>query len=385
MKMIFFELKKYVFKPSVLAFLVVFAILNFVKFFEIYCFFGGGRYALIGDDSMGEGYKVLYRTYGGEITSEKIDAMKAEYAEAQQKLEERGTDDTKYDDCYTGYPYGDTELFRSTFIPGYEYGILYSNYAKEICAAADENVDFYSGINGYEERKNQIIADTFKGRYVDYYVKDKGWTALFDYKFSTILVMLMIVLAFSSVFSMERAGCFDNLIISSGKRKSAVCSKLAAAGIFTFGVTLMFFLLDILYTAVIYGIDCLAAPVYAIEDYMNCPFTVTLGGTLLLSFLGRLFSMMFFAAAVCFISSFGKNTALSLFLSAVLGAALIFLSDILPEGANIMGLAHISHFLEKFSTVNLFGFPVFSAAAVLSLSFVLTAGLVTVTARRALK
>ncbi len=385
MKMISFELKKYVLKPSVLAFLVFFTILNFVKFFEIYYYFGGGRFAVSGYNSMAEGYEKLYRIYGGEITQEKIDSMKAEYAEARQKLEERGTGDTVYDDCYTGYPYGDTDLFQNRLIPGYEYGILYANYANEICTAAEENVDFYSGINGYEERKNQLIADTFKGRYVDYYVKDKGWTALFDYKFSTILTMLMILLSFAPVFSGERAGGFDKLIISSGKRKSAVRSKLAAASIFTFGTTLLFFLTDILYTAVIYGIDCLAAPVYAIESYTECPFTVTLGGALLLSFLGRFFAMLFFAAGVCFISSFGKNTALSLFLSAALGAGLILLSDILPEGINIMGLAHIGHFLEKFSTVNLFGIPVFSAVTVFSLSVLLTAVLAILTARRALK
>lgn len=385
MKMIFFELKKYVFKPSVFAFLAVFVILNFVKFFEIYFYFGGGRYALTGDNSMAEGYEELYRTYGGEITLEKFDAMKAEYAEAQQKLEERGTGDTKYDDCYTGYPYGDTELFRATFIPGYEYGILYSSYAKDICASANENVIFYSGINSYEERKNRLIADVFKDRYVNYYVRSEGWTALFDYKFSTILAMLMIVLVFSPVFSGERAGGFDRLILSSGKRKSAVRSKLAAACIFTFGLTLLFFLSDILYTSVIYGIDCLEAPVYAIEEYMNCPFVITFWGALLLSFLGRLFAMLFFAAGVCFISSFGKNTALSLFLSAVLGAALILLSDILPEGVNIMKLAYIGHFLEKCSTTNLFGFPVFSAFTAFALSALLIFALGIITARRALK
>ncbi len=385
MKMISFELKKYVLKPSVLAFLMLFAVLNLVKFFEIYYYFGGGRSVVAGYNSTEKGYKTLYQIYGGKITAEKIDGIKAEYAEAQKKLEERGAGNTVYDDCYTGYPYGDVEIIKNNLISGYEYAIAYADYAGKIREEAEENADFFSGINSYEERKNRLIADNFNGRYVSYYVSSEGWTTLFDYKFSAILTMLMIVLAFSPVFSGEGAGGFDKLIISSGKRKTAVRSKLVSAGIFTFVSVLLFFLLDILFVAVFHGIDCFEAPVYAIEDYINCPFTVTLGGAMLLSFLGRLISMLFFAAGVCFISSFGRNTALSLFLSAVFGAALILLSDILPDSINPLGLAHIGHFLEKFSVVNLFGAPVFSAFSALLITLLLTAGLTVVTARRALK
>lgn len=385
MKMIFFELKKYVLKPSVLAFLALFAVLNFVKFFEIYYYFGGGRWAVTGTDSISEGFEKLYPVYGGEITEEKINGLKTELALAQQKLDERGIGDTIYDDCYTGYPYGDVELFKNTLIPGYEYAILYRSYAEGLVTAASENIVFFSGINDYEVRKNTLISDIFKGRYVDRYVRSDGWTALFDYKFSAILVMLMIVLAFSPIFSGERAGGFDKLIISSGKRRAAVRSKLLSVDIFTFTITLLFFLLDILYVAVIHGLDCFEAPVYAIKTYMNCPFTVTLGGALLLSFLGRLLAMLFFSALAAFISSFGRNTALSLFLSIASGALLIAASDILPECFDILGLAYSSHFLEKLSVVNVFGLPVFSGAMAAVTAVLLTAALNAVTAWRALK
>lgn len=387
MKMISFELKKYVLKPSVLAFLILFAVINLVKFFEIYYYFDSRKSAsaIFVHNSVSEGYEKLYRAYGGEITQEKIDSIKSEYAAAQKRLDDRGAGDTVYDDCYTGYPYGDVDLFKYTLIPHYEYAVLYGNYANELVGAANENVRFYSGINDYEVKKNTLIADAFKGRYVNYYVKSVGWTRLFDYKFSTILVMLMIVLAFSPVFSGERAGGFDKLIISSGKRKTAVRSKLITMGIFTFAVTLLFFLLDILYVVVFHGLYCFEAPVYAIKEYMNCPFTVTLLGAVVLSFSGRLLAMLFFAALVGFISSFGKNTALSLFLSMVSGAVLIALSDILPEWLNPLGLAYSSHFFEKFSVVNIFGVPVFSAGIALIFVILMTLALNIITAGRTLK
>ncbi len=385
MKMIAFEMKKYVLKPSVLAFVLLFVFINLVKFFEIYYYFGGGRSVVAGYNSMSEGYNKVYSIYGGEITQEKIDGINAEYAEAQRKLSERGVGDTVYDDCYTGYPYGDVELFKNNLIPGYEYAIFYCDNAEKISAAAEENVEFYSGINAYEARKNSLISDVFKGRYVGHYVSSDGWTTLFDYKFSTILVMLLIILTFSPVFSGERAEGFDKLIISSGKRKTAVRAKLAASGIFTFSSTLLFFLCDIFYVSAFHGLSCFGAPVYALGDYMNCPFTITLFSAMLLSFAGRLIAMLFFSSLTCFISSFGKNTALSLFLSIAAGAGLILLSDILPDSLNPLGLAYSSHFLEKFSVENIFGIPVFTAAIAAVFTVLLTAVLNVVISRRALR
>lgn len=385
MKMISFELKKYVLKPSVLAFVLLFAFINLVKFFEIYYYFGGGQYAVAGYNSLSEGYNKVYSVYGGKITREKIDGINAEYAKAQQKLNERGVGDTVYDDCYTGYPYGDVELFKNSIIPEYEYAIFYSDKAEEISAAADENVEFYSGINDFEVRKNRLISDTFKDRYVDYYVSADGWTTLFDYKFSTILVMLMIVLTFSPVFSGERAGGFDKLIISSGKRRISVRAKLMTSGVFTFAATLIFFLIDVFYVAIFHGLSCFSAPVFAISEYANCPFTITLFAAMLLSFIGRLIAMLFFSALTNFISSFGRNTALSLFLSISSGAGLIVLSDILPDWLNPLGLAYSSHFLKKFSVENISGIPVFTAVAAVVFTVLLTTALNVVTSRRALK
>lgn len=385
MKMISFELKKYVLKPSILAFALLFVFINLVKFFEIYYYFGGGRYAVGGHDAVSEGFDKIYSIYGGRITQEKIDGINAEYAEAQQKLNDRGVGDTIYDDCYTGYPYGDVDLFRTTIIPGYEYAIFYSSMSEELSAAAEENVEFYSGINDFEIRKNRLISDAFKGRQVNYYVSSDGWTTLFDYKFSTILVMLMIILAFSPVFSGERAGGFDKLIVSSGKRKASVRAKLITSAVFTFSASALFFLCDIIYVAVFHGLSCFVAPVYAISEYANCPFKITLFEAVLLSFAGRLIAMLFFSSLTCFISSFGRNTALSLFLSIAAGAGLIVLSDVLPGALDPLGLAYSSHFLEKFSVENIFGIPVFTAAVAAAFTVLLTITLNIITSRRALK
>lgn len=147
MKMISFELKKYVLKPSILAFILLFVFINLVKFFEIYYYyyyFGGGRYEVAGDASI-SGFDKLYPIYGGKITQEKIDGINTEYAEAQQKLNDRGVGDTVYDDCYTGYPYGDVGLFKDYFIPGYEYALFYSDNAKKSPRQPRKTLNFTAG------------------------------------------------------------------------------------------------------------------------------------------------------------------------------------------------------------------------------------------------
>lgn len=197
--------------------------------------------------------------------------------------------------------------------------------------------------------------------------------------------MLLIILTFSPVFSGERADGFDKLIISSGKRRTSVRAKLLTSGIFSFAATLMFFLCNILYVSVFHGLSCFNAPVYAISDYADCPFTITLLSAMLLSFAGRLISMLFFSSLTCFVSSFGKNTAMSLFLSIAAGAGLIVLSDVIPDSLDLLGLAYSSHFLEKFSVENIFGIPVFTAVIAAVFAVMVTTALNIVTVRRALR
>lgn len=134
--------------------------------------------------------------------------------------------------------------------------------------------------------------------------------------------MLMIVLALSPIFSGERAGGFDKLIISSGKRKAAIRAKLISSGIYTFSATALFFLLDALYVAVFHGLSCFNAPVYAISEYADCPFTITLLSAMLLSFAGRLIAMLFFFRAyMLYILFREKHRAVAVFVDSVRGGA----------------------------------------------------------------
>ena len=59
-----FELKKYILKPSVAVFILLFLILNICKAFEIYFYFGGGRAVVSGETTISEAQKEIYEKYG---------------------------------------------------------------------------------------------------------------------------------------------------------------------------------------------------------------------------------------------------------------------------------------------------------------------------------
>lgn len=242
--MLKYELKKYILKPSLLICIIVLILLNFVKVFELYYYTGGGRAVLSGNAV--QGTDILYDKYSGKITDEKINGLKTELANAEQMLKEYGIIEEPIEGTYCGYPYGDVNLFKD-LISSYEYAILYSNKSAEITENARANAEFYSDKSRYEYRLSKLYEDCYKGRSLDGFYQSEGHKAIFDYKFSALLSMFIIVLAISPIVSKEYVIGYNKLISSSGKRGSVMLAKLTAAAIFTFAVTLILFASDMVY------------------------------------------------------------------------------------------------------------------------------------------
>lgn len=380
-----FEIKKYILKPSVIAFILLFLILNICKAFEIYFYLGGGRSVVSGETTISEARKEIYEKYGGKITDEKICALKKEAEVAQQRLDEIGIINEPMEEFYTGYPFGDVQLLKYEFIPAYEYAILYPNHTNNITAIAIENISYFANTSSYESARNKLIADSYITRTVDYCVKSDGFIRLFDYKFSSLLGMLIIILTLSPIFSGEYATGSDRLIKSSGKRILSVKTKLFTAFIFAFFISALFYIEDMLTIGFFYGMDCFNAPIYALKEYMDCPFNISISSAVLISFLGRFIFMLCFSSVVCALSSLFKSTAISLVASVGFGAFLVILSDILPKSIDITSLIYMSDFYTGFSVCNIFGMPVFTLTAVIIVSLLLSVTSILFTLRRALR
>ncbi|MBQ2799128.1 MAG: ABC transporter permease [Ruminiclostridium sp.] len=383
--MLKYEIKKYILKPSVILCLILFLLLNIGKYFELFYHFDGGRAIVSGYTALSEGESKLYEKYGGLITDEKIEMLKSELKTAEAKLKEYGIIEEPMEGFYTGYPYGDAELFKNTFIPAYEYAIFYFRYSNEISEAARQNAVYYAEFSDYEVRKNTLISSLYKNRRVDYCVKGNGWSAFFDYKFSSLLVIFLLIFILSPLFSSERAGGFDRLIISSGKRKAAIRSKLILALLLSFFLTIIFFFEDMLIIDAFSGLDCFNAPIYAVSEFQNCSFDITLFESCVVSAVSRFIVMLCFTSIICFLSTFGKNTAVSGLLSFSVGALFVLLSEVLPQSLDIAGLVYTSDLFRGFSVVNIFGFPVFSVVTAILLTLIIATLFIIATVRRAFR
>ena len=358
--MLKYEIKKYILKPSIIISLSVFLLINLVKVLEIYYYTGGGRNVLFGGkDRTVIGEEILYEKYRGEITDEKIEMLKAELKTAEAKLKEYGIIEEPIEDSYTGYPYGDVYVTKD-IIKAYEYAILYSDYSNSLSEKAFSNAEFFKGINDYDYRKNLLLADCYKSRAVDSFCRTRAYSALFDYKFSTILSMLIIILAISPIVAKEKSIGYDRLIVSTGKGTRVMIAKIITASFFTVISSFILFASDVIYYQQIYGFDGLNLPIYAIEAFKNCPFELTFIGAVFMTYLLRLTFLLTFSFMVVFISALSKNEIASMAVSMGTAFLLVILSEHIPSEISPTSLIGTSDMFSRVKLTDVLGFPVFS-------------------------
>lgn len=361
------EFKKYILKPSVFICLLFFFALNFVKTYELYYYLNGG---ISQTDHSKAVNRKIHALYGGEITDEKIAALKADLDKAERTFNRYGYVQEPIDGTYSGFPSTDSILLKDK-VDDYRYAILYANRSNQIQEAALQNVAFYTGKNDFDRRENELIARLYGGRTVSECLVQKGWNVFFDYKFSVLLCMLLIVLTVSPMVSSERENGFYRIINASGRRRSVLGAKILSAGMFTAAVCGVFLAVDLLYTFLIYHPDGLFAPLYALQCYELCPFDMTVLDGILYTFAARLVFLLGYTYLVMLISSLCKTNAFSILFSTCAGFILVILAEHLPVDISPASLVGLHDAFVAFKTTNVFGMPLLSIYAAFSLTLIL--------------
>lgn len=362
------EFKKYILKPSVFLCLLFFFALNFVKTYELYYYLNGGRSQR---DYLKTANHKIHALYGGEITDEKIAALKADLGKAERALNQYGYVKEPIDGTYSGFPSLDGILLGFK-IEDYRYAILYANRSNQLKEAALQNVAFYTGKNDYDKRENELIARLYGGRTVSECLVQSGWDAFFDYKFSVLLCMFLIVLTVSPMVSSEKENGFYRIINASGRRRSVLGAKILSAGMFAVAACGVFLAVDLLYTFLIYRPDGLFAPLYALQCYELCPFNMTVLGGILFTFAARVVFLLGYTYLVMLISSLCKTNAVSILLSTCAGFILVIAAEHLPADISPTSLVGLHDAFGAFKTVNVFGMPLLSIYAAFALTLILT-------------
>ncbi len=355
MKIVYYEMRKSWLKISTFIVLVILTVLNFIQA-DGTC----GTYYNKTYGKRGEAYFTLYNTVCGEITEEKI----APFRERANWLNNEVSDmvfssEYRPDLYYTGYIFGDFNLYNVDIAPEISYAATYPNISDKIASSAAECFHFYKSVgNDYEAEKYAMAYEMYQDRQIPEY-RATYWTNLFfNHEFSSLLCVIMLVLGLANSFTNERESGMLQIICSSGKSKSTTLAKIASAAVYCLFLSVYFTAADLATANIILGVDGLDMPLYSAKMFQNTPFSFSFAETILLWTTVKFFALFVVALTILLVSKISQNTIVSFALSFGAALVLIFLTAVSKSILNPFNIIVPTALAEDFSVVNIFGQPV---------------------------
>ena len=230
MKMLYFEMRKNWLRIPIFITLAVLSLLSVYKL-GVECRSGNAR-------KCGDGkawYWSAYKQYRGEISNEKIaefrcvsDTLSAQYSSGNYSAAYNGT-------YLTGYLAGDYILFNIDIKPEIAYAVTYPNISNTIAMRAYENIELYNEIGmGYEVRRNALIYQVYQNRSIPEY-RTTFWAEIFfNYNFSSLLCIVMLVAGLSPCFTNEKESGMKTLIAAAKQKTKTYFAKISSAVVYCF-------------------------------------------------------------------------------------------------------------------------------------------------------
>jgi len=356
MKIIYYEMRKSFLKKSTLFVLIILTLLNIIRIYDL----SRTIYTLTSGD-FHEPYFRLYNTVCGELSDEKMSPFRARAKELLEMV--RGHSySTKYQPEkyeYTGYCFGDFNLYNAIIGSEITYCGTYPNTSNQIVNNAYNNYQIYKSVgNGYEAEKSAMIYKAYSNRNIPEY-RATYWTKLFfDYDFSSLLCVIMLVFCLSSAFTNEKTSGMANLITAYGKSGNTIRSKIILASIYCLLLTVYFTVCDLLTTHIFLGIDGLNMPLYSSEIFQFSPYNFSFIASILLWIAQRFAALFVISLIILLISKFSPNLVISMALSFAAVSILIFLTGVSDSLFNPFCALIPSAYTKEFSVVNIIGKPV---------------------------
>ncbi len=385
-----FELKKLFIKKSlmvIIAFMCLFNIINIVRHYNIYA--DGG----LNDGMINRAKYTVLKLYGGELTEEKLNEIYRMKSQAQE-LAASGNYSLKYDPdkYYCGYAFGDAMIFIELADEAKRLADYSDNFSKLVSESEELlKKDF---INDYYKKINQKATEIYSSRELTALTNNKGIGDFFDYKFSSVLCIILLILGTVLIFTADRDAGADVYLESSvnGKGKSAA-AKLIASSLYTLALTLLFFVIDLISFMVLLRIDGLEQPLYSLSSYFSTPLTMPIWQFIILYFLFRILGFLCITAVTSAITVILKTPILSVIASFALFMAMIVCKTYcLSDSKRWINLFNplipitAPKYLKRYDAMNIFSEPViFIGAAALCVLIITALAVCTVMALSSLK
>ena len=308
-----FEIKKILTKKIVIVSFIIFLLLDVVKI--------GFQYnQIIEKDPLYEGKQGVIHQIEGPITNEKISFVIEKKNELDELIRD-GSYSTQYDrNTYSGYQFGDQRIFNELY-HSLDYAYHYKENLNSVQDQALENISLFSS-NTYEVRKSKKIIDVYRDREITEFYDTVGFDNYLKYDFSTLLILLLIILIISPIFAEEVESGMNLLVYSSPKGRTATVKvKLAVCLFIAIVIPIIFCCTDYLVFSILFHFEGGMNPLYSIESFMYTPFNGTINQYVILSGAFKVMGAIFFSLLFA-IFSFIQTHVLSAFLYSV--GALLF-------------------------------------------------------------
>lgn len=346
MKNIFYEMKKSWLKIPIIFILIALSAIDFYKFYSDYRIYG-----FMGWDNAELAKKVYYNVYEeylkGEINDKNINYV----IENRNKFESISD---KNDEEFASYV-----AFDWYIVPELEYAVTYKNFSDKIANKAKENIYFYLEHENREQAAvNRLIYDLYSGREVKNYRLTNWVDSYFEHDFSSLLILIMIIIGLSGCFSIEYGSGMNVLIKSVRKTGKTVNAKIFSMFIYILFLTVFFTITDLLITNYFIKIDGLNEPIYSSDFFKLSPLKCSLGSTILICTALRFLSFLVFGGIVCIISIIIKNSAFSVCLSFGTITALIGFTEKSKTIFNPVNILSPYNLIKEFSYITVLETPV---------------------------
>lgn len=276
---------------------------------------------------------------------------------------------------YTGYIFGDFSLFGEVY-EKMNYMYNYSSSMEATLQKAEENIELYERFgNKYKVCENEKILEMYSGRDIPAFYDTDGAFRLISYDLSTVMTLLIMVLAVAPMFTCEKETEMNLLLRTSARGgRNLITAKIIAALITTVSIAAVFTIADIASFSVAYKIKCFGLPLYSIAQFRNTPLTCTIVEYLFIDFGYKIAGMLIMALLYLITSAVSPDEIISFCCCFGITLLLIFTGS----SYSPVRLMTSREMFVSFSAVNIYGRPVMAYIAVIPVAIaalgVLTGG-----------
>jgi len=228
----------------------------------------------------------------------------------------------------------------------------------------------------YEAARNRLICQAYQNRRIPEYRTTFWAEVFFDYDFSSLLCVFMLIAGLSACYTGEKESRMKTLIRVSNKSVRTDAAKIASAAVYCAFLSLYFALFDLLSLDFLVGVDGINMPVYSVETLQSSPFGFSLLSAIFLWTIMRFIAIFSIALIILYVSKIMPNTVISIVTGFALSMILMFLSISHKGIPNPFAALNPSAYIAEFTAFNFCGYPILAFYAALAFLLIESALLV---------